>query len=875
MLVLRRDQTKDGVSSMQSTVYDLTCSDARSPVGIDCLPVFSWKYCLPAGKKHQQAYRIAVASSEARLTSETYDCWDSGIMESEASHFIAYAGSPLTPRTAYWWRVTVYDEDHQTCCAQSTFETGKRDERWNGRWIAASFHNKPDDAVDAPCLRKSFELASEPVRARLYICSPGYFDAAINGQSVSDEVLPTPFTKFDSQLQYCTYDVTGLLRRHDNAMGVMIGNGWYNCFTEDVWNSREATWRHIPKLIAELHVLFADGSREVIATDHTWQCAPGPITFNGIRNGEFYDARLEQPGWDTAHFDSADWEPAEVTRPTGGLLQAMEMEPIRITRRIRPVAHWQTSENAHVFDTGQNMAGIAEITVEGTAGDEITIRYAEKLHDDGVYINQKTVSGFTRSGEFQTDRYIKRGDGIETWRPRFVYHGFQFIEVSGCAAEPTVEALVLHTDVADSGSFSCADENLNKLQHATRWATLSNLHSIPTDDPHREKNAWTGDVALSAEQMLYNFHAVPLLRKWLADIRDAQKPDGALPCVVPSTGWGYNWGNGPDWSSALTLIPWQIYLYTGDRQILQQNYAAITRHFSYMESMAQDLIVSYGIGDWCPPFDGRAVLVNMASFKTPVALTDTAYFYNAADTIARMAAILELPEEALQYRRRADEIKQACRRRFYDADAQTIAGDCQTATACMIYQGLLEDDEQGPMLDLLCRQIADTGYHQDAGILGSKYLYNVLGAAGRMDLGLKMVLNETYPSFRNWMDLGATTLWECWNGEGSQNHHMFSDISACLYKYLGGIMPDEAEPGFRHIIMKPAVDCGLPAVKCSHESPFGTIAVHWQRGDGYAEFDIEIPGGSRASFGLPQAYDASDYPPELLPGRHHFRVARR
>lgn len=855
---------------MDSVVYDLTCNDAPNPLAIDSPPVFSWKHSLRAGDGHQQAYRIAVASTETGLAAGEYDCWDSGTVESGRSHFVEYEGAPLAPRTAYAWQVTVTDEDGGTCSGRGTFETGKRDETWTARWISASHHERLDDSLDAPYLRKAFTLGSAPLNARLYICSPGYFDACINGHSVSDEILPTPFTKFDSRLLYCTYDVTALLRQGENAIGALIGNGWYNCFTQDVWNSREATWRHLPKLIAELHVRHDDGSETTLQTDGTWRSSPSPVIYNGIRNGEFYDARLEKPGWDTPGFDDSTWDPAAVTRPTGGLLEAMEMEPIRITRRLEPVASWDTPEKTHVFDTGQNMAGIAEITVHGSAGDEITIRYAEQLHEDGVHIDQSTVSGFTISGEFQTDRYTMGGDGPETWRPRFVYHGFQYIEVAGCAAAPQVEALLLHTDVADSGTFSSSDEALNRIQHAARWATISNLHSLPTDDPHREKNAWTGDAALSTEQMLCNFHAAPMLRKWLADIRDAQKPDGALPCVVPSTGWGYNWGNGPDWSSALTLIPWHIYVYTGDTRVLRENYEAITRHFGYMEAMAEDLIVSYGIGDWCPPFEGRAVMATMASSSTPVALTDTAYFYNAADTLAKMAAALGLPRDERRYRRAAEEIGRAFRREFYDADGPAVVGNCQTSTACMLYQGLLDDAERGPVLDLLLQQISDTGYHQDTGILGNQYLYNALGQAGRMDVGLRMVLNETYPSFRHWIDRGATTLWECWNGQGSQNHHMFSDISASLYKYLGGIRPDEQEPGFRHVIMRPAVDCGLDSVTCSHESPFGTIAVAWSQLGGCVTLDISIPGGSRASLQLPPRYRSSDYPRDLPPGRHHF-----
>ena len=857
---------------MEGNVFGLTCNHLDTPLGIDSLPAFSWKYSLPRDRGSQVAYRIGVASTPEMLDNGNFDCWDTGVVDSGLSQSIEYAGNPLASRTGYHWLVTVYDIDGHTVTGHGQFETGKLTESWQAQWIAAAHQQRADDAQDAPLLRKCFELKDTPQRARLYICSPGYFDAFINGQPTSDELLTTPFTRYDSTLLYCTYDVTDQVQSGSNAIGVTIGNGWYNCFTADIWNSREATWRHVPKLVAELHVAYADGTQQIIATDGTWKSTRGPITFNGIRNGEHYDARLERSGWDEPGLDESDWDAAKVIRSPGGLLSAMEMEPIRVTDTITPVAQWETPEKGYVFDTGQNMAGIARITVSGSAGDEIVIRYGERLQEDGVHINLTANAGFIKSGEFQTDRYFKKGDDLETWQPRFVYHGFQFIEVSGCSQAPVVAALVVHTDVADTGDLSCENETITRLQHATRWATRTNLHGLPTDDPHREKNAWTGDVALSAEQMLCNFHAAPLLRKWLADIRDAQRPDGALPCVVPSTGWGYNWGNGPDWSSALTLIPWNIYVYTGDNRILRENYDAVVKHFAYMESMAEDFIVNYGIGDWCPPFEGPAIAVSMSSFKSPTALTDTAYFYNAAVILGKMAAVLGKPDDERHYQASAARIKQAFRDQFYDHASQSITGDCQTSTACMIYQGLAEKDEQQPLLDLLLQQIEATGHHQDTGILGNKYLYNVLGEAGRMDVGLKMVLNETYPSFRNWMDRGATTLWECWNGEGSQNHHMFSDISAALLKYVGGIKPDENEPGFRHIIMKPAIDCGLTSVRCHHESPFGPIRSQWEIDNEAVQIDIEIPHGSRASYELPQAYDAVDYPRELLPGQHRFAV---
>jgi alpha-L-rhamnosidase len=347
---------------------------------------------------------------------------------------------------------------------------------------------------------------------------------------------------------------------------------------------------------------------------------------------------------------------------------------------------------------------------------------------------------------------------------------------------------------------------------------------------------------------------MPAYHKWLNDFRDAQKPNGTVPCVVPSTGWGYNWGNGPDWSSALTLIPWYTYLYCGDVRILEDNYELMRKHCDFMLSMEDNYIVRYGIGDWCQPFEGKAISVNMSSFKSPTELTDTAYFYNAAETISKIAGILGKSDDMAEYTRLAGKIKKAFRDRFFDKDNMKVAGDCQTSTACMLFQGLAEEDEKGPLTELLISQIEEKDWHLDFGILGNKYVMHTLGEAGHGDIGFKMISQRTFPSFKRWIDLGATTLWECWNGGGSHNHHMFSDVSAFMYKYVAGISPDENIPGFRHINLQPAVDCGLAYVKAHHESMYGDIVCEWEKEEGLAGLEITLPAGTRGTLILPAEY---------------------
>lgn len=842
-------------------VSNLTCNYLENPIGLDSNPLFSWKLSSEYRGQHQTAYRITVSSTQSNLNSGIFDVWDSRKVYSSKSIHINYAGKPLQPRRRYWWKVVAYDiEDMPFESESAFFETGKLDEKWNANWITANYIKNEATAFTAPFLRNSFNLHCTPVEARLYICGLGYFEAYVNGIKPSNDLLSTAFTRYDATVLYLTYDVTDSLKCGDNALGVILGNGWYNCFTEDPWNTRQASWRHWPKVIAELHIKLADGTETVITSNSSWKSAKSPITFNGIRNGEYYDARLEISGWNLPGFDDSDWETTKIIRAPGGALRAFELEPIRITRELPAAKKWKSPTGTWIFDLGQNFSGIARIKVSGKEGTEVIIKYSDMLKEDKVTLDQSPIGGFVRSGEFQTDKYIKKSDNVETWHPIFVYHGFQYVEISGLDYEPeldTVMGLVMHTDFKERGHFRCSDELLNIVQDLCYWSTISNYHGLPTDCPHREKNGWTGDASISSEQTLLNFAPMAAYKKWMQDFGDAQRPSGSVPCVVPSTGWGYNWGNGPDWSSALTLIPWYVYTYCGDTEILAENYDAIKKHCNFIESMSDNYIVNYGIGDWCPPFEGPALAVNMGSFKAPTTLTDTAYFYNTADILSKIAKVLNKDEDAEKYYKLARKIKAAFREKFFDKTEMKIAGDCQTSTGCMLYQGLAEEDEKEDLLNLLLKQIEEKDWHLDFGMLGNKYVMHTLGAMGQGNVGFKMISQRTYPSFQRWVDLGATTLWECWNGLGSHNHHMFSDVSAFMYKFVGGISPDENDPGFRHIIMRPAVKCGLSFVECSHESMYGTIKCNWTNSNSRISLDISIPVGSYATLYLPKSFEGN------------------
>lgn len=834
-------------------IYDLTVNYLKNPCGIDTVPRFSFK--AQSGIRGDKLAEFTVTVSVNPDFSSPV--WQRHFGSEDESILIRYEGEALSPVTRYYFSVAAKSAAGAEGKNESgTFVTGKLSERWSGKWITANFIRKEDSAFAAPYLRKTFDISAPVKEAYLTICGLGYFESYINGEKTGDDMLSPAFTRYDATDMYMVYDVKRLLTVGKNALSAVLGNGWYNCFAEDPWNTRAASWRHWPKLICELKITYENGETEVIPSDTSWKSSHGPLIFNGIRNGEHYDARLELDGWTEADYDDSAWEGTKIMKSPGGLLRAMEMEPIRVRTVIDAKKMWKTPSGAYVFDIGQNQAGIGKFVFRGKAGTEITIRYSDVLKDDGE-IDTSAIGGFVRSHGFQTDKYIKKSDEPESWHPIFVYHGFQYIEITGIDYEPElsdVKAMTLCTAVDDIGRFSCSDELLNKVQHMCRWSTISNMHSIPTDCPHREKNGWTGDVSLSCEQMLTNFGTRAFLSKWNDDMLTSQRPAGQIPCVVPSTGWGYYGLMGPDWSSALINVPYNIYIYNGDKDILAKSYEAIKKNCDFMESMTTDYTLDYGTGDWCPPFEGPAISKNMGSYKCPTRVSDTAFFYNAARTVVKMADILGYGDDAEYYRNLAEKIRAVFREKFYDAEHHTVMGDCQTATAAMLYFDLCTEEERRPLVDTLISQIERNDWHLDFGVLGCKFVMHSLGRAGEGNVGHRMLAQRTFPGCRRWIDLGATTLWECWNGGGSHNHHMFSDLSSFMYKYVGGISPDENDPGFRHTIFRPAVDCGMESAAASHESMYGEVRCYWANRDGRLTVNLTVPFGCSGTLYLPSKY---------------------
>lgn len=827
-------------------VEELRCEYFKNPLGIDAVsPRLSWQLEGTERGTLQTSYRVLVASSPELLATGRGDLWDTGQVKSDQSIQVAYGGTPLSSRQRCYWKVKVWD-NHDRASAWSapaswTIGLLKPDD-WQAKWIGAPGPSKGA----APLLRKNFTVGRNLVRATAYVTGLGFYELRLNGKRVGDHELDPGFTRYDRRVLYSTYDVTKQIRSGKNALGALLGNGWYNYTVRAAWDFDKAAWRDEPKLLCQLVLEFADGSTQIVATDATWKTAASPILSNDMLTGETYDAQKEIAGWDTGDFNDSAWANAALLTPPAGVVSAQMSPPIRVMQTLKPVKLTEPKPGVYVYDLGQNMAGIAEITVNAPAGTIVEMRYGETLNPDGT-LNQEKIAVHTHQPGFQTDRYTTKEGGKQTWRPRFTYHGFQYVQVTGLPAKPQkddLRGLVLHTGFESAGTFSCSNELLNKIQHNTRWSYISNFHHIPTDCPQREKNGWTGDAHLAAETGLFNFDTTASYAKWLQDIQDEQKPEGEIPGIVPTAGWGYAWGNGPAWDSAYPLIAWRLYEFSGDKRILERHYENFKRYVDYLTRRAENHIVSIGLGDWCP-----------AKSQTPASITSTAYYYVDTVLLAKTAALLGKSEDNQNYTALAEAIRTAFNQQFFKPETALYGEGTQTALSCALYQNLTESEQRERVVQNLVSAVEAQNNHLDCGILGTKYLLHALTDNGRADVAYKVATQKTFPSWGHWIERGATSLWEQWdegtNGDLSRNHIMFGDISAWFYQTLGGIRPDSDRPGFKHFTVRPSPLHDLTWAKATHESPYGTIAVSLQRNGDQLTLDVTVPANSTATIFVP------------------------
>jgi alpha-L-rhamnosidase len=858
-----------GICSHDLFAQNLTPAELRTwytnnPIGLDePNPGLSWILKSDQRGAHQTAYRILVASEIEKLSEEKADIWDSGIVESDEQVQILYEGPELISAKRYYWTVSVWDsENRQSKYADPVyFETGlmNRDD-WKAVWIsdvpAYSAVPKHEDILQprpAPHFRKSFHVETQIASARLFISGLGYYEAFINGERVGDHLLDPMKTRYDRKVLYVTYDVTDYLIQGKNAIGVILGTGWYNFHALAAWDFHNAPWRAPASLKAQLEITYNDGSSQTIRTDRTWQMNTGPIVFDSVHNGETYDARLELGGWTNPSAETDDWQQAfEVLGPDGEM-RSQQMPPIRHVRTLSAQEISNPKPNILVYDFGENITGWIHLVANGPEGMEIVIRHGERLYDDGT-LDYEELSRFVFSGETQTSRYILGPDQPSGWSPRFTYHGFQYaqVEVADGVEIISLEARVVHTDFEKTGSFASSNPLFSKIHEAKKLAYLGNYHGYPTDCPHREKIGWSGDAHLVAEGGLFNYETVSAYIKWIDDFVDEQRSTGQVAPIIPTSGWGYdmgmreeyirNRGRGPQWEGAFVLIPWYLYLHTGDTSIIERYYESLRKYVRYLERHAEEnYTLSFGIDDHKTLTD-----------STPPILA-TGYFYSFANILNRMAEKTGRESDMNYFSELARKIKQGYRERFYDQENQTWGNGSQTSLAGTLYHDLAGPDDVVLIIEKLLNNLEERDFHLDTGVIGTKYMLRVLTEYGHADVMYRIASKTTFPSWGYWIEKGATTLWQNWDGTQSRNHVMFGSIDEWFYKAIAGIRPDPGKPGFRRVIIYPEFIDDLEWAKGSYDSWRGTIRSEWEKTDREIRLNVEIPANTSAYVYLPDS----------------------
>ena len=874
-------------------------STATNPLGIDVQqPRLSWQMQTDRAGARQFAYQIHAATSLARLNNGSADLWDSGKVRSDQSVLVAYTGSPLTSRQRVYWSVTVWDETGAAITSESAwFEMGLLDAGdWGAQWIGTAFAGGTRSTFPVPYLRKTFSVPEAVVSARLYITALGLFECSINGQPVSEDVFAPGWTDYHQRVQYLTYDVTEQVQQGDNAIGVVLGDGWAVGYI--AWVHRQ-NYVDRPQLLAQLEVTLADGSTQIMISDTSWSYWFGPITHSDFLMGEAYDARRELPGWDTVRFDAACWLPAETFEHHNLYVVALNGPTVRRIEEIQPVEdpinRRGMGRKRFLFDLGQNMVGRVRFQGCAPAGSTVIVRFAEVLNEDGspYYTNLRTAHA--------TDYYTFKGSDEEIWESKFTFHGFRYVEIEGYdgpVSRETITGIVLHSQIEQTGTFDCSDPLLNQLQHNILWGQKGNFVDVPTDCPQRdERLGWTGDIQVFVQTAAFNMNIAGFMTKWARDVDDAQNADGSIPSVVPNVTDVASDG-GPAWADAAIICPWTIYLCYGDTRILDQSYTSMTRFMNFLVKTSPGYIrcaPEYegwpGYGDW--------LSINA---NTPRDLIGTAFLAYDAHLMAQIATVLGKLDDAEHYQKLFEDVKQVfadhylvgstapiasvvpseIRRQMDEADALSrgnlpvidygeaasqvfntdVFAPTQTAYVLALHFDLLPDDLRPSAAQELVADIERRGVHLSTGFVGSPYLNHVLSGSGHLDTAYALLKQTSWPSWLYAVTQGATTIWERWDGwteesgfqtpdMNSFNHYAYGAIGAWLYNTVAGIGIDPAAPGYKHAILRPQPGGDLTSACAALDTVYGRLVSEWKLENGTFEYHVIVPPNTSATVYLP------------------------
>ena len=864
----------------QIQISGLTTERLDSPISIDCRqPRFGWVIESDVDGVFQTGYHILVASSPDSLDRNVGDIWDSGEVVSDASSYILYEGRDLCSREQLWWKVRVFSNVGESpWSSPAFFRMAFLDENdWQAKWIARDF---PEDdlkkGVPARYLRKTFSLSLKDIsKAFLYISGLGLYEGYINGTRVSESALTPSPTDYFKAVKYNVHDVTNLLIRGANTIGIILGNGRHTA-------ERMPTMRHfgMPKLRAQLEVHYIDGSKDVIVSDESWKITcNGPIRANSEFDGEIYDARKELVEWSENGYDDSDWADASLTSAPGGDMRCQINRDICIMDRLNPISVERTSSGTYILDMGQNMVGWLEIRVRGERGDTISLRFAEGLNENGGLdvANLRTAS--------PRDIYIKKSGHAECWEPTFTYHGFRYVEVGGLRYEPKISDFVgkvLYDEMETIGTFECSDTTLNKIYKNAFWGIRGNYRGMPTDCPQRdERLGWLGDRTTGAYGEAYIFANHHLYSKWLNDIQRTQKPDGRITDIAPNY-----WDECTDnmtWPAAYLTIADMLYTHYGDARPIKTHYPFMKKWFLHMKDtfLKEGIMTRDQFGDWCvPPESPELIHSADPDRKTDGELIGSAYYYRLANLLADFAEIAGFPEDRTFFKDEAYRSLEAFNKRFFDSIRGHYSNNTVTANILPLYFGMVPEQYVNSVVRNVVRRIKEKdGCHVSTGVIGIQYLMRCLSDYGYPDLAFKIASQTTYPSWGYMAENGATTIWELWNGDtadpamNSANHVMLlGDLIIWMFEYLAGIASGADGVGFKRIKMRPMPVAEIDWVNASHESIYGVIESRWKKREGMFDWEFTIPCNTSACIYVPGILNDKSMEQILSEGGRYVRT---
>ena len=861
------------------SVSELRCEQSQRPLAVDPAgPRLSWQLNADRRGCLQSAYRILVADSPVALADDNGNVWDSGKVFSDRSVLVPYGGPALQPGKAYCWKVQAWDADGNLSpwSLPASFGPGLMSmQDWNGaKWIAMEpdvdslkciegntgkwkdggpVFDKPVAPYKLPQLRREFTATKPVKRAMAYICGLGQFEMFLNGEKVGDHFLDPAWTKFDKEAQYVAFDITGELRDGKNAVGVMLGNGYYH--TPHGRYLKLLFSYGAPKMICKLQIEYADGTAQTVVSDDKWRASESPVTFSSIYGGEDYDASAVQPGWAEPGFDDRKWKKAVLTQGAGVKLIPQISEPLKVMERIPTVRRFRAANGNWVYDLGQNASGIVQLTVRAVTPQSIKLIPGELINDDST-VNQRA------SGAPFYHVYTARGDGSsETWHPQFTYYGFRYVEVEGAvpvgesnpgALPEVIDITGLHTrnSAAQVGTFACSDPLFNKIHTLIDWAVRSNMASVLTDCPHREKLGWLEVTHLMGGSIQYRYDISRLYAKQVNDMRTAQHANGMVPTIAPQyVTFSPDFIDTPEWGSAFVIIPWNLYEWYGDLAPLRDNYERMKRYVDYLGSRADNHIVAYGLGDWYdigPDRPGYAQL-------TSNGVTATAIYYQDVKILERVARLLGKEADVRKYAALASDIKRAFNEKFFDKKTLKYDRDSQTANSIALHMDLVEPQYKAVVRQNLIDDIRRRGNALTAGDVGYRYVLRALEENDASEVIYDMNSRYDVPGYGYQLAHGATCLTESWQAyrEVSNNHCMLGHLMEWLYSGLGGIRQSPGSAGYKEIVIRPQVVGDIHSAAVSFRSPYGLIRSEWSDSPQQYRQRVEIPANTTALVYLP------------------------